>query len=273
MAATLPIYGRVKPLTLSALPCDCGHLRIMIYHNEASGDCAMTFRTSSVTAGRRVAAAVAAALAITAAAPADAACFGPAEQLAAATVDQFLANAASLLQQFPSGGALMISRVRDLAASNPAALPLLLGLLPNANADQITALGTGLGQAALVCVRTDQAYQIQIQQAVAATANNALIVAYTAVVGDRPIGAVGGGGGGGGGGGIGGPGGGGSTGGAGFAPSGGGSALLGIFTNVATSFTTSLLTAPNITTTTAPGTTTTTTTTTPPPPTIVSPTR
>ena len=129
------------------------------------------------------------------------ACYGPQEQLPAQAIADFTANPTQLLQQFPNGGADFISKIRDLVASSPATLPFILDLGKIANPSQIDAIGTGLGQAALVCVRTDQAYANEIQQAVAAINNDALTLAFAAVFGDKPIGAVGGGGGGGGGGG------------------------------------------------------------------------
>ena len=131
---------------------------------------------------------------------AQAACYTPGGGLPASAVDAFLANPAALLTQFPNGGAQMISRIRDLAASNPATLNVLISLVGNANPAQQTAIGTGLGQAALVCVKNDQQYAAQIQQAVAQTNNTTVIAALTAVLGDQPIGAAGGGGGGDGGG-------------------------------------------------------------------------
>jgi hypothetical protein len=132
---------------------------------------------------------------------AQAACYGPQQQLPAQTAADFISNPAQLLQQFPNGEAEIISRVRDLAASNPATLPLILNLVAGASSTQIDAIGTGLGQAALTCIRTDPAYATEIQQVVVALNNSALSFAFAAVLGDKPIGAAGGGAGGGGGGG------------------------------------------------------------------------
>ena len=126
---------------------------------------------------------------------AHAACYGPQQQLPAATVAQFTGDPAALLTRFPIGGAQMISMVRDLVASDPTTLPLILDLITNANGDQINAIGTGLGQSALICVRTDQAFANEIQQMVAAIDNQALKLAFAAVFGDQGIGAVTGGGG------------------------------------------------------------------------------
>ena len=95
----------------------------------------------------------------------------------------------------------MISMVRDLIASDPATLPLVLDLSAHGNPDQINAIGTGLGQAALVCSRIDQLFANEIQQMVAASNNRSLVLAFTEVLGDQQLAAAEGGGGGGGGGG------------------------------------------------------------------------
>jgi hypothetical protein len=127
--------------------------------------------------------------------------YGPVNALSPQAVNQFVSDPASLLAEFPNGGAKMISEVRDLALSNPATLNALVSLLTNANLDQQKALGAGLGQAALIAVKTDQAYAAQIQKAVTASENQNAILALAAIMGDQAIGAAGGGGGGGGGGG------------------------------------------------------------------------
>jgi hypothetical protein len=143
-----------------------------------------------------------------------------------------------VLAQFPNGGPEMISRIRELAG-NPANLNALIGLLngitqetatDQRKADQKSALGAGLGQAARIALRTNQGYAFQIQQSVAGTRDDTVQTAFAAVLGDQPIGA-GGGCGGGGGGGVGGqtnPLGLGAPGGPAFA-FGGGSALNGDF--------------------------------------------
>jgi len=61
----------------------------------------------------------------------------------------------------------MIAQVRELTLANHANLPYLLEVLANATPAQGTAIGTGLGQAALASVKTDQAYATAIQQAIA----------------------------------------------------------------------------------------------------------
>jgi FecR protein len=97
-----------------------------------------------------------------------AAVYSERQALPAQTIQEFLANPNALLAEFPDGGPRMISRVRDLAGSDPATLNPLIGLLRAANAQQSTAIGTGLGHTALMAVKTDQAYANQIQEALAA---------------------------------------------------------------------------------------------------------
>jgi hypothetical protein len=99
------------------------------------------------------------------------------------TVQQFLADPSALLTQFPNGGAQMIAEIRDFAASSPEALAAIVNLLSTASADQATAIGTGLGQAALIVVKNNQAYATQIQTAVVATHNISAVVAFSTVVG------------------------------------------------------------------------------------------
>jgi hypothetical protein len=133
--------------------------------------------------------------------PAIAAVYPPERALSAQTIQQFVADPAALLAQYPNGGPQLIAEVRDLAASDPATLKLLLGLLKSASADQASAIGTGLGQVALMAVKTDQAYAAQIQEAIVAAQNISTLVAFSAVVGGniKLAAATGGGGGGGGG--------------------------------------------------------------------------
>src|SRR6185437_16843861 len=47
------------------------------------------------------------------------------------TVSAFMANPGQLLQQYPSGGTLMIAVVQQLALADPATFKVLMGLLPN----------------------------------------------------------------------------------------------------------------------------------------------
>jgi hypothetical protein len=144
-----------------------------------------------------ICACIAALVAVAPGSPAQAVCLAPQQQLPAAEVEQFLSDPGAVLEDpfYKVRGAKLISRIRDLAASNPAALRVIIDLIAKANADQQTALGTGLAQAALVCVKTDQPYATQIQQTMAAypDKDNKAVFAFRAVLADAPIGALGGG--------------------------------------------------------------------------------
>jgi hypothetical protein len=150
--------------------------------------------------------------AMTITAAANAAIYPPNRQLAAQTISDFKASPTSLLQRFQSGGAQMISQVRDLGASDPATVPALVALLkdPATTKDQMRAIVAGLAQLARMAAQQDQAFATEIQTAIASTGNSDVIAAYQAATGDVAIAATGGAGGGG-------TGGGGSTGTTGFA--------------------------------------------------------
>ena len=115
--------------------------------------------------------------------PAMAAVYSSQQALPAQTVQQFLANPAALLAQYPNGGPPMITEVRNLAASDPATLKALVGLLASANADQASAIGTGLGQVAVMAVRTDPSFANEIQGAIVTAQNDSALVAFKAAVG------------------------------------------------------------------------------------------
>lgn len=172
---------------------------------------------------------------------AHAACYDARQQLPAQTVSAFMTNPAQLLTQFPNGGAQLISQIRDLTASDPATLPAIVGLLASANNDQQSAIGSGLGQAYRICLRPDQAFATQVQQAIAASPSNAAKDSYALVNPDVPIGVAGGAGGGGGGGGAGGTGVGGPTGGS-FGSTGSGGVASAFGTNATANSSTSSLT-------------------------------
>jgi hypothetical protein len=132
--------------------------------------------------------------------PAQAACYTAGEQLPAQVVSQFINDPGRLLAQFPAGGPQMISLIRDLAASDPGTLSLIINLDTKANPEEVQAIGTGLGQAALVCGRTAQAFSNEIQQMTVNADNRFLTQAFSAVMGDLFLSAAGPAGGGGGGG-------------------------------------------------------------------------
>jgi hypothetical protein len=129
---------------------------------------------------------------------AQAACYSAGEQLSGQTLSQFMNDPSRLLAQYPGGGPQMISLIRDLVASDPGTLPLIIDLNTKANPEQVEAIGTGLGQAALVCKRTAQAFSNEIQQMTIAANNQPLTQAFAGVMGDQFLGlatpSVGGGG-------------------------------------------------------------------------------
>jgi hypothetical protein len=122
--------------------------------------------------------------------PLHAACYPVDQQLQAQQVSDFLANPGALLSQNAQGGAGLISTIRDLAASNPSTLPAIVALLSSANETQQGAIGTGLGQAAQLCLRPDPVFAADIQAQLAATTSEPAKVAYAAITGNRPIAGV-----------------------------------------------------------------------------------
>jgi hypothetical protein len=130
---------------------------------------------------------------------AGAAIYEPQQQLPAAIMDAFKANPSQLLQAYPQGGAEMISRVRDIGASDPSTVALLIGLLKTADPQtQVPAIATGLAQLAKLALKNDQAFATEIQNAIGQSGVQVAIDAFRGALGDVAIGAAGGGGGGGG---------------------------------------------------------------------------
>ncbi len=135
-----------------------------------------------------------------------------AAQTPTSKVDQFLANPAQVLSQYPSGGSELISLVRDTIVAHPDALKTIIALLPNANSDQQLAIGSGAGQANRIVNNTDQNLANTIASAIAGSGSGDAQAGFSGATGNVSISATGasgpgggGGDGGGGGGGIGGP--------------------------------------------------------------------
>ncbi|MEW6452660.1 MAG: hypothetical protein AB1490_18550 [Pseudomonadota bacterium] len=130
------------------------------------------------------------------------ACYSGRAALSPQQVSDFMANPGALLQQAgPNDNARVISRVRDLVASDPSTLPAVMNLLGSTgNSSLQTAIGAGLGQAARICTRNDPEFARAIQQAVAQSSVPAAAqTAFAGASGDRSTAAGGAGGGGGGG--------------------------------------------------------------------------
>ncbi|MDI1346751.1 MAG: hypothetical protein PSV22_22045, partial [Pseudolabrys sp.] len=101
----------------------------------------------------------------------------------AATVDEFLANPTQVMAQYPNGGAELISLIRDVATSHPEALATITSLLASGNADQQSAVGSGLGQAYKIVLNSDQAYAAQIAAAVGGSNSDNAKTAYSGATG------------------------------------------------------------------------------------------
>ena len=115
-------------------------------------------------------------------------------------VSQFVTNPSAALAANPNGGGRLVSYVRDLLLSDKTTLQAIIALLATANADQQSAIGSGLGQAAQALAATDPDFANQIQRLLAASGSNLAIASYQATTGNVQTGAAGGGGAGGGGG-------------------------------------------------------------------------
>lgn len=139
---------------------------------------------------------LAAALAQGFVAPAQAACATPVP-VSTGDLDGFRSSPERLLATNGSGAAI-VSAVRGLATSDGATVGGIIGLAqaPGTNKEQISSIGTGLAQAAQLCIRTESATAQAIQKAVLESNNEALIAAFKATTGDLPTFAVGAGGGG-----------------------------------------------------------------------------
>jgi hypothetical protein len=94
----------------------------------------------------------------------------------------------------PASNPELISNVRELVIADKADLKPVIEQLKLASAEEQSAIGTGLGQAAQAVLRTDPAYAAEIQEALAAAGVQNAILAFAAVTGNVPIGATAGGG-------------------------------------------------------------------------------
>lgn len=84
------------------------------------------------------------------ASPARADCLAPASS-SIASIKGFVSDPSSLLRVFPQGSNLMSGKVSEIASSSQTMLPLLRKIIPQANALQAAAIGSGLARAAQVC--------------------------------------------------------------------------------------------------------------------------
>lgn len=100
-------------------------------------------------------------------------------------ITQFQADPAAALARYPSGGAELISFIRDLVVTDGATLNSILALIPTATREQQSAMGTGLGQAARALFRPNPPLASQIRTLLVAceSCQNA-VLAYGGVTGN-----------------------------------------------------------------------------------------
>jgi hypothetical protein len=115
-----------------------------------------------------------------AAAPATQGCFpgGPPKRPDA--VSAFVAKPAELLTKHATGGVRLSGEVRDILGSDRAALGAMISAAKSASPTQVSAIGSGLGQAAVLCSKVDPQIALGIQQAVAASGLPDLLTAFVA---------------------------------------------------------------------------------------------
>jgi hypothetical protein len=132
-----------------------------------------------------------------------------AAQLSPQQVSQFLTNPSASIAANPDGGGRLVALVRDLILSDPsppAVLNALIAQLKSLNSNlpsatdpekiaisnQISAIGSGMGQAAMALASTNPALANQIQALLAASGVQLAIASYQAATGNELIAAGGG---------------------------------------------------------------------------------
>lgn len=112
-------------------------------------------------------------------------------KLADADIEDFKKAPGDLLTANSNGGMAMSGKVRALVGSDPATLPEILALVPNANREQVEAIGSGLARAALLYAQFNPEYAAVIQTKVAEMANVNLSVAFTSITDEVQTAALG----------------------------------------------------------------------------------
>lgn len=128
---------------------------------------------------------------------AEAACITPAPTSPAA-IEAFKANPQALLSRFPDGGGALVTEIRNLVTSDGSVVSAIASLSKGGTPSQAGSIGTGLAQAAAICLPREPSTAQTIQSTALATDSSALILAFQAAAGDVRTTAVGGAGGGGG---------------------------------------------------------------------------
>ncbi len=107
-----------------------------------------------------------------------------------ADMDAFKADPLSLLNSNPNGGGALARSARALVLADTEFSDVMLSLGVAANADQRSAIGAGLGQAALACARTQPEAVQRMQAALISRGSPEIAQAFKAVTGDIPTTAV-----------------------------------------------------------------------------------
>ncbi len=110
-------------------------------------------------------------------------------------IGAFLGAPAEMVTVYPSGGFEMVSRVRTLAGSSADVLDPMIGLVPQFNATQKAALGTGLARVARACAASTPEYAQTIQEKVAAANSPEVTTAFLSTLNEVQTAALGAGGG------------------------------------------------------------------------------
>jgi hypothetical protein len=117
-------------------------------------------------------------------------CLAPPARMSAADVDSFLAEPASLLAAFESGGLPLSNRVRHLAATDSRTLEPLVALVAQASERQRPALGSGLARATFVCLGEQSVYAAMIQAKAAAADDDIFVSAFADTLRDIQTAAI-----------------------------------------------------------------------------------
>jgi hypothetical protein len=120
----------------------------------------------------------------------DAQCLAPQARLLPGDVDAFIADPASLLSAFESGGLPLSNRVRQIAASDSRTLEPLVTLVATASERQRPAIGSGLARAAFVCLADHPVYAAMIQAKAIASDDPAFLSAFSDTLRDIQTAAI-----------------------------------------------------------------------------------
>jgi hypothetical protein len=117
---------------------------------------------------------------------------GGVRQVMAVNGDQTPTTAQQILQYNPTGGPRMISDIKNLVIADRANLQTVLDLIPKASTEQKRAIGSGLAEAVRILIRnaTTAEYANEIQEAIAKTKDQDVVLAYALITGNQPIAAV-----------------------------------------------------------------------------------